>query len=65
MNKISPFGIVKPGRELEDLPAFLTFSQKQRTWHMRGVKELGRPFLTPYAAKFLEPLAQEGASQNA
>jgi len=36
---------VKPGRELEDLPAFLTFSQKQWNRHLRGVKEFGRPFL--------------------
>jgi hypothetical protein len=39
------FGIVNPSRELEDLPAFLTFSQKQWNWHLRGVKELGRPLL--------------------
>jgi hypothetical protein len=46
VNKILPFDVVKSKRELENLRWFLTFSQKQRTWHMRGVKELGRPFLT-------------------
>jgi hypothetical protein len=39
-----PFDIVKSGRDLENSPAFLTFSQKQWNRHIRGVKQLGRPF---------------------
>jgi hypothetical protein len=34
------------------LTAFLTFSQKQWNRHLRGVKELGRPFLSPRGKVF-------------
>jgi hypothetical protein len=64
VSKILPFEIVKPGRELENLSAFLTFSRKQRTG-MRGVKELGRPNFYFEAAKFSGCLITEHVCQNA
>jgi hypothetical protein len=39
------FSLAQSTREFENLPAFLTFSQKQGNRQMRGVKELRRPLL--------------------